>query len=110
MTSLWLGFETRVQDLSAVFQLGMASLSLGADPQAGAVVHGLSASAYLSLGHADQAKTELRTARLMFREAPDPEASLPFFAFYGPGHGLLAATGRKLASYDIARAARPPSL
>ncbi|MGH3797801.1 MAG: hypothetical protein ACRDSP_23260 [Pseudonocardiaceae bacterium] len=38
----------------------------------------------------------------MFRDAPDPEAALPFFAFYGPGHGLLAATGAKLADYEPA--------
>jgi hypothetical protein len=29
---------------------------------------------------------------------------LPFFAFYGPGYGLLAATESKLADYEPARA------
>jgi transcriptional regulator with XRE-family HTH domain len=91
-------------DALKFFQLAMVGLPLDADSQASAVVHGLSASAYLALGHPDHAKTELRTSRALFGEAPDCEASLPFFSFYGPGHGLLAATGSKLASYDTARA------
>jgi hypothetical protein len=86
------------------FQLATVGLPPGVDLQAGAVVHGLSASAYLTLGHPHHARSALRTARSMFGEAPNPEASLTFFAFYGPGHGLLAATGSKLASYDTARA------
>lgn len=90
-------------DALKFFTFAKASLPVGADPQAGAVVHGLSASAYLSLGHAEQARSELRTARAMFGDAPDPDASLPFFAFYGPGHGLLAATGAKLADFEPAR-------
>jgi transcriptional regulator with XRE-family HTH domain len=91
-------------DALKFFQLAMAGLPLDADPQVGAVVHGLSASAYLALGHPDHARTELSTSRALFGEAPDSEVSLPFFSFYGPGHGLLAATGSKLTSYDTARA------
>lgn len=90
-------------DALKLFQLGTIGLPVNGDPQARAVLHGLAAGAYLTLGHPDQARAELRTARSLFSDAPDAAASLPFFAFYGPGHGLLAATGSKLADYDSAR-------
>jgi transcriptional regulator with XRE-family HTH domain/tetratricopeptide (TPR) repeat protein len=90
-------------DALKFFQLGTVGLSPKADPQSSAVLHGLAASAYLTLGHADQARTSLANSRAMFTDVLDPDSSLPFFAFYGPGHGLLAATGAKLADYDTAR-------
>ncbi|MGH3910801.1 MAG: helix-turn-helix domain-containing protein [Pseudonocardiaceae bacterium] len=85
------------------FQLGTAGLPADADPQSSAVLHGLSASAYLMMGHPEQARSSLANSRAMFADAPDPDSSLPFFAFYGPGHGLLAATGSKLADFEAAR-------
>jgi tetratricopeptide (TPR) repeat protein len=90
-------------DALKFFQLGTAGLSPKADPQSSAVLHGLAASAYLTLGHADHARASLANSRAMFTDVPDPDSSLPFFAFYGPGHGLLAATGAKLVDYDAAR-------
>jgi transcriptional regulator with XRE-family HTH domain/tetratricopeptide (TPR) repeat protein len=90
-------------DALKFFQLGTAGLPADADPQSGAVLHGLAASAYLTMGHQEQARSSLANARAMFADAPDPDSSLPFFAFYGPGHGLLAATGGKLANYEAAR-------
>lgn len=89
-------------DALKFFQLAEAGVSPGADPQAAAVLAGLSASAYLKLGHADTAKQQVQRARRLFADA-DPQDSLPFFEFYGPGHGLLAATTAKLADYDTAR-------
>lgn len=84
------------------FQLAEAGIDTGADPQASAVLAGLSASAYLSLGHADVARRQVARSRELFADA-DPAESLPFFSFYGPGHGLLAASSCKLANYDTAR-------
>ncbi|MGH3920165.1 MAG: helix-turn-helix domain-containing protein [Pseudonocardiaceae bacterium] len=89
-------------DALKFFQLAEAGVKPGADPQAAAVLAGLSASAYLSLGHADVAAQQVQRARKLFADA-EPADSLPFFAFYGPGHGLLAATTAKLANYGVAR-------
>ncbi|HKR48744.1 MAG TPA: hypothetical protein VJT72_04035 [Pseudonocardiaceae bacterium] len=80
-----------------------AGLPVDADPQSGAVLHGLAASAYLTLGYAEHARAALKQSRTLFAEVAQPEAALPFFAFYGPGHGLLAATEAKLADYTLAR-------
>ncbi len=84
-------------------QLAETGIDTGKDPQASAVLAGLSASAFLSLGHADDARRQVSRARSLFADA-DYAGSLPFFSFYGPGHGLLAATSSKLASFDVARA------
>lgn len=84
------------------FQLAETGIDPGADPQASAVLAGLSASAYLSLGHADVARRQVARSRELFADA-NPADSLPFFSFYGPGHGLLAASSCKLANYDAAR-------
>jgi len=91
-------------DALKLFQLAAAGAATSADPRIGAVLHGLSASAYLALGHAEQARSALRQSRTLFAEAQGEQASLSFFASYGPGHGLLAATGAKLADYEYARA------
>ena len=91
-------------DALKLFQLATVGTARSQDPQIGAVLHGLSASAYLTLSHPDRARAELSESRAMFADAADGGAgSLPFFAFYGPGHGLLAATGTKLADYGTAR-------
>jgi transcriptional regulator with XRE-family HTH domain len=84
------------------FQLAETGIDPGTDPQASAVLAGLSASAYLSLGHADVARRQVVRSRELFADA-NPADSLPFFSFYGPGHGLLAASSSKLANYDVAR-------
>jgi transcriptional regulator with XRE-family HTH domain/tetratricopeptide (TPR) repeat protein len=84
------------------FQLAETGIDPGADPQASAVLAGLSASAYLSLGHADVARRQVARSRELFADA-NPADSQPFFSFYGPGHGLLAASSSKLANYDAAR-------
>ncbi|MGH4007247.1 MAG: helix-turn-helix domain-containing protein [Pseudonocardiaceae bacterium] len=89
-------------DALKFFQLAEAGVSPGEDPQAAAVLAGLSASAYLKLGHADTARQQVQRARRLFASA-DSTDSLPFFTFYGPGHGLLAATTAKLADFDTAR-------
>jgi hypothetical protein len=85
-----------------MFQLAETGISPDSDPQASAVLAGLSASAYLSLGHPDVARRQVARSRELFASA-DPSTSLPFFSFYGSGHGLLAATSSKLADYDTAR-------
>ena len=90
-------------DALKMLQLAETGVSPSGDPQASAVLAGLSASAYLSLGHSDVARQQLNRSRKLFAADADPDDSLPFFAFYGPGHGLLAATGSKLADYDGAR-------
>jgi transcriptional regulator with XRE-family HTH domain len=84
------------------FQLAETGISPDSDPQASAVLAGLSASAYLSLGHPDVARRQVARSRQLFASA-NSEDSMPFFSFYGPGHGLLAATSSKLADYDTAR-------
>ncbi|MGH3889776.1 MAG: helix-turn-helix domain-containing protein [Pseudonocardiaceae bacterium] len=91
-------------DALKLFQIATAGLPVNADPQSGAVLHGLAASAYLTLGHAEHARAALKQSRNLFAEVAEPEAALPFFAFYGPGYGLLAATGAKLADYALAHA------
>ncbi len=86
-----------------LFQLAGVGTATSHDPRIGAVLHGLSASAFLALGHPDKARAELSESRAMFSDTDDTAGLLPFFAFYGPGHGLLAATGTKLADYERAR-------
>lgn len=85
-----------------MLQLAETGVDPGRDPQASAVLAGLSASAFLTLGHADDARRQVARSRALFTDA-DYAKSLPFFAFYGPGHGLLAASSSKLANYDTAR-------
>lgn len=95
-------------DALKLFQIAAGGLPPSANPQSGAVLHGLSASAYLAVGHPDQARAALQQSRRLFGEASQRDDSsadqLPFFAFYGPGLGLLAATESKLADYEPARA------
>ncbi len=83
-------------------QVAETGVNPGQDPQASAVIAGLSASAFLTLGHADEARRQVSRARSLFADA-DSAAALPFFSFYGPGHGLLAASSSKLANHDTAR-------
>lgn len=85
-----------------LLQVAETGVNPGQDPQASAVLAGLSASAYLTLGHADEARRQVARSRGLFADANAADA-LPFFSFYGPGHGLLAASSSKLANYDSAR-------
>lgn len=83
--------------------LQMAQMNGQRDPQIGAVLAGQSAGAYRSLGLPDQMRAELGLARTLFADA-QPETSLPYFEFYGPGAGLLASVEVKAGNLDAARA------
>ena len=93
-------------DALKLFQLAQINVEQNWEPQAAAVVAGLSASPYLAMGHSDKARASVQQSRRLFAEAQGEESQepLPFFAFYGPGHGLLAATGSKLTDYEPAHA------
>lgn len=86
-----------------LLQLAQVSTDVHRQAQVGAVLSGLTASTYERLGDAEHARRELRRSRQLFADA-EPERALPFFAFYGPGSGLLAAVGSKLGDYETARA------
>lgn len=85
-----------------LLQLAQVGTDESGDPQAGAVLHGLSASAYVALDRPDLARERVKRARAMFAQA-DSARSLPFFEFYGPGYGLLAAVQVKLGDHEQAR-------
>jgi hypothetical protein len=59
-------------------QVAGTGIDPGKDPQATAALAGLSASSFLALGQADDAKRQVNRARSLFTEA-DHEKSLPFF-------------------------------
>lgn len=86
-----------------LLQLAQVSGDVHRDAQVRAVIGGLTASTYQRLGNAEHARRELHRSRQLFADA-EPEKALPFFAFYGPGSGLLAAVGSKLGDYEAARA------
>ncbi|MDQ3154619.1 MAG: helix-turn-helix domain-containing protein [Actinomycetota bacterium] len=92
-----------------LFQLAQMGTERAQDPQAQAVISGLSSSAYLTLGYPQQAREHLTCCRRLFQEA-DPADSLPFFTFYGPGSGLPAANGLKMADYEGARQGAIPQV
>lgn len=79
-------------------QVGAATTDL----QASAVLAGETVAAYYSVGYPDKARQELHTARTLFGRA-DPSKSLPFFASYAGGNGVLASGELKLGNYDVAR-------
>jgi hypothetical protein len=54
------------------------------------------------MGRPDMARKELNTARSLFADA-DISKSLPGFASYGNGHGVLASAELKLRNYAAAR-------
>lgn len=85
-----------------LLQLAQIGADESHDPQAIAVLHGLSAGAYVALDRPDLAKEQIKRARGLFAQA-DPSRSLPFFEFYGPGCGLLAAVQVKLGDHEQAR-------
>jgi transcriptional regulator with XRE-family HTH domain len=85
-------------DALKLFQLAEMGGNLG--PGAQAVISGLSAMAYQKLGLPAEARQKIRKSRSLFKYSGK---SQPFFDFYGPGYGLLAAGETKLGDYDIAR-------
>lgn len=85
-------------DALKMFQI--AEMGEDLDPQAQAVISGLSATAFQKLGLSTEARQRIKKARTLFRYG---STSQPFFNFYGPGSGLLAAGETKLGDYDMAR-------
>ena len=85
-----------------VLQIGQAAAATSADPQVRAVLGGEAVAGYITMGQPDTAKRELRTARSLFADA-DISKSLPGFAAYGNGHGVLASAELKLGNFDAAR-------
>jgi transcriptional regulator with XRE-family HTH domain len=85
-----------------VLQIGQAAAATSADPQVRAVIAGESVAGYVAVGRHDTARKELITARSLFNDA-DAGQSLPDFASYGNGHGVLASAELKLGNFDAAR-------
>lgn len=85
-----------------LLQLGQTAAASSVDPQVRAVLGGEAVSGYVTAGRPDMAKRELATARKLFADA-DITQSLPGFAAYGNGHGVLASAELKLGNYDAAR-------
>lgn len=84
-----------------VFQIGQAAAASD-DPQVRAVLGGETVAGYVTVGRPDMAKKELHAARSLFADA-DISKSLPGFASYGNGHGVLASAELKLGNLDAAR-------
>jgi tetratricopeptide (TPR) repeat protein len=85
-----------------LLQIGQAAAATSVDPQVRAVLGGEAAAGYVAVGRPDTAKKELMTARSLFADA-DISKSLPGFAAYGNGHGVLASAELKLGNFDAAR-------
>jgi hypothetical protein len=85
-----------------LLQIGQAAAAKSADPQVRAVLGGETVAGYVTLGRTDMAKKELITARSLFADA-DISRSLPGFASYGNGHGVLASAELTLGNFDAAR-------
>lgn len=85
-----------------LLQVGQAAAKTSADPQVQAVIGGETVDGYVSMGHPDTARKELKAARSLFRDA-DITQSLPGFAAYGNGHGVLASAELKLGNSTAAR-------
>jgi tetratricopeptide (TPR) repeat protein len=84
-----------------LFQLASVATAKSEDPQIGAVLRASSASAYFKLGYEEKARACLKDARSRFADA-NPQASLPFFEYYGVGSGILAAAEVKMSDFDAA--------
>jgi transcriptional regulator with XRE-family HTH domain len=85
-----------------LLQLGQAATAASDDLQARAVLAGEAVAGYVTFGRPDMAKKELQAARSLFADA-DSTNSLPVFASYGNGHGVLASAELKLGNFDAAR-------
>jgi hypothetical protein len=66
------------------------------------VLGGETVAGYVAFGRPDMAKKEIQTARSLFADA-NIAKSLPGFASYGNGHGVLASAELKLGNLDAAR-------
>jgi transcriptional regulator with XRE-family HTH domain len=85
-----------------LLQIGQAAAVESDDPQVRAVLAGETVAGYVASGRPDMAKRELVTARSLFADA-DITKSLPGFAAYGNGHGVLASAELKLGNFVSAR-------
>jgi transcriptional regulator with XRE-family HTH domain len=85
-----------------LLQMGQVAANTSRDPQVQAVLAGELVTGYITFGHADVAKKQLKTARTLFADA-DITKSLPGFAAYGNGHGVLSSAELKLGNFDGAR-------
>jgi transcriptional regulator with XRE-family HTH domain len=85
-----------------LLQMGQVAANTSTDPQVRAVIGGETVEGYVASGRPDMAKKELKTARSLFADA-DISRSLPGFASYGNGHGVLASAELKLGNYGAAR-------
>jgi len=85
-----------------LLQLGQMAASTSDDPQARAVITGETVDGYVAFDRPDMAKKELKTARSLFADA-DISKSLPGFASYGNGHGVLASAELRLGNFVVAR-------
>jgi hypothetical protein len=85
-----------------LLQIGQAAAASSSDPQARAVLGGETVAGYVAFGRPDMAKKELITARSLFADA-DIRQSLPGFASYGNGHGVLASAELTLGNFTAAR-------
>ncbi len=85
-----------------LLQMGQVAANTSADPQVRAVIRGETVEGYVASGRLDMAKKELKTARSLFADA-DISQSLPGFASYGNGHGVLASAELRLGNFGAAR-------
>lgn len=85
-----------------LLQIGQTAAASSADPQIRAVLGGETVAGYVAFGRPDMAKSELITARSLFADA-DISQSLPGFAAYSNGHGVLASAELELGNFDAAR-------
>jgi transcriptional regulator with XRE-family HTH domain len=85
-----------------LLQIGQTAAASSTDPQVRAVLGGETVAGYVTCGRPDMAKRELITARSLFRDA-DTSQSLPGFAAYGNGHGVLASAELTLGNFTVAR-------
>jgi transcriptional regulator with XRE-family HTH domain len=85
-----------------LLQVGQVAASTSADPQVRAVIGGETVDGYVALGRPDLARKELNQARSLFADA-DITQSLPGFALYGNGHGVLASAELRMGNFVTAR-------
>jgi transcriptional regulator with XRE-family HTH domain len=85
-----------------LLQMGQVAANTSADPQVRAVIGGETVEGYVASDRLDMAKKELKTARSLFADA-DISQSLPGFASYGNGHGVLASAELRLGNFGAAR-------
>jgi hypothetical protein len=85
-----------------LLQIGQTAAASSADPQVRAVLGDETVAGYVAFGRPDMAKSELITARSLFAGS-NISQSLPGFAAYGNGHGVLASAELELGNFDAAR-------